>query len=300
MQGNQIKDKKMRRLLTLAVAIGILTWVTCSFARLSKDSARYRVDNREYQLVFSDEFNLHDGAQPNPKVWQRSVRGTSRWNRWISNSADVVFVRDGKLVCRAIPNIKEPADTATMLTGAVDTRASFAFQYGKIEIRMRTNMQPGNFPAAWLLPKQPAPPHPYSGEIDIVESYGLNPNTYHTAHSFWTTDAKQAMTPCHQFHEKVDATQWHVYGLEWSKHQLVWTVDGKVVGTYQRLNTRKARKGQQWPYDRPFYIILNQSVGDHTWENTMSKAPNLNETYETEFDWVRVYEGKDVKKKSSK
>ena len=93
----------------------------------------------------------------------------------------------------------------------------------------------------------------------------------------------------HSFHAKVDATQWHVYGLEWNKRQLTWTVDGKVVGTYKRLNTKKARKGQQWPFDHPFYIILNQSVGDHTWIPTMSKAPRLDATYETEFDWVRVY-----------
>lgn len=261
---------------------------------LSSDKMAISANNPEaknrYELVFHDEFNLPDGAQPNPKVWLRSVRGVSRWNRWISKSPDVVLIRGGKLVCRAIPNTKEPSDTAKMLTGAVDTRTSFAFQYGKIEVRMRTNMQPGNFPAVWLLPKQPAPPHPYSGEIDVVETYGLNPNTYHTAHSFWTTDAKQAMTPCHQFHEKMDFTQWHVYGLMWSKRQLTWTVDGKVVGIYRRLNTQKARIGQQWPYNRPFYIILNQSVGDKTWECTLSKAPKLNDTFETEFDWVRVYE----------
>ncbi len=279
----------MRKISAAVFAAMVLALVMCSFVTKSRRGTSPRAEDAEYHLVFSDEFNLQDGAQPNPKVWSRSVRGTSRWNRWISLSSDVVFVRNGKLVCRAIPNMKEQTDTATMLTGAVDTRSSFAFQYGKIEIRMRTNMQPGNFPAAWLLPKQPALPHPYSGEIDIMESYGQNPNTYHTAHSFWTTDAKQAMTPCHQFHEKVDVTQWHVYGLEWTKDQLTWMVDGKVVGVYKRLNTKKARKGLQWPYNRPFYIILNQSVGDKTWDQTLAKAPKLNTTYETEFDWVRVY-----------
>ena len=209
--------------MTVAGFVAVLLLVMCSFSQSRRGKAEPR-----YQLVFSDEFDLKDGAQPNPKVWQRSVRGTSRWNRWISKSAEVVFIRDGKLVCRAIPNTSERGDTATMLTGAVDTRSSFAFQYGKIELRMRTNMLPGNFPAAWLLPKQPAPPHPYSGEIDIVEFFGLNPDSYHTAHSFWTTDPKQAETPRHSFHAKVDATQWHVYGLEWNKRQLTWTVDGKL------------------------------------------------------------------------
>ena len=285
MNSNQI----MKRVLTVAGVAAILVLAMCSFARTGKGLASRKASKAQYKLVFSDEFNVKDGAQPSPKVWQRSVRGTSRWNRWISNSAEVVFIRDGKLVCRAIPNRQERTDTATMLTGSVDTRSTFSFQYGKIEVRMRTNMKPGNFPAAWLLPKQPAAPHPYSGEIDIVEYYGLNPNAYHSAHSFWTTDAQQAENPPHQFHEKVDATQWHVYGLEWNKNLLTWTVDGDVVGTYKRLNSNKARKGQQWPYDHPFYIILNQSVGDNTWTPTMSKAPLLNATYETEFDWVRVY-----------
>lgn len=282
-------EEKMRRVFAVALAAVVMALILCSFAWRDRQSAAKPTENDKYQLVFSDEFDLPDGAQPDAKVWQRSVRGTSRWNRWISNSTDVVFIRDGKLVCRAIPNNKMQSDTAAMLTGAVDTRLSYAFQYGKIEVRMRTNMQPGNFPAAWLLPKQPADPHPYSGEIDIVEYYGLNPNAYHSAHTHWTTQSEQAGNPPHQFHEKMDATQWHVYGLEWNKKQLMWTVDGQLVGTYKRLDTKKARRGGQWPYDHPFYIILNQSLGDHTWNSTMSKAPQLNVTYETEFDWVRVY-----------
>ena len=285
----------MKKVLFGAIVAVVLVLSMCSFAQLRKHVRGQPSSEAQYQLVFSDDFNQKDGTQPDPKVWQRSVRGTSRWNRWISNSPEVVFIRKGSLVCRAIPNTHEQGDTAAMLTGSVDTRGTFAFQYGKIELRMRTNFQPGNFPAAWLLPKQPAAPHPYSGEIDIVEFYGLNPEAYHTAHSFWTTDPRQAEMPRHQFHEEVDATQWHVYGLEWNSRQLTWTVDGEVVGTYKRLNTKKARKGLQWPYDHPFYIILNQSVGDQTWTPTMSKAPKLNATYETEFDWVRVYALKKVK-----
>lgn len=161
---NSKQEQNDEKIWVVAAISAVLLMVMCSFSQSKRGNAESR-----YQLVFSDEFDLKDGAQPNPKVWQRSVRGTSRWNRWISKSSDVVFIRDGKLVCRAIPNTSERGDTATMLTGAVDTRSSFAFQYGKIELRMRTNMLPGNFPAAWLLPKQPAPPHPYSGEIDIVE-----------------------------------------------------------------------------------------------------------------------------------
>lgn len=41
-----------------------------------------------------------------------------------------------------------------------------------------------------------------------------------------------------------------------------------------------------WPYDKPFYIIMNQSVGNGGW----AARPDVNFTYETLFDWVRVYQ----------
>lgn len=41
----------------------------------------------------------------------------------------------------------------------------------------------------------------------------------------------------------------------------------------------------QWSFDRFFFIILNQSVGYGNWH-----APDPHATYETEFDWVRIYQ----------
>lgn len=46
-----------------------------------------------------------------------------------------------------------------MLAGAVFTKDKFAFKYGKIEVRMRTNLQKGNFPAAWIMPQVPGNPY---------------------------------------------------------------------------------------------------------------------------------------------
>lgn len=80
----------MKKIWVVAAISAVLLMVMCSFSQSKRGNAESR-----YQLVFSDEFDLKDGAQPNPKVWQRSVRGTSRWNRWISKSSDVVFIRDG-------------------------------------------------------------------------------------------------------------------------------------------------------------------------------------------------------------
>lgn len=63
-------------------------------------------------------------------------------------------------------------------------------------------------------------------------------------------------------------------------------MDGTIVGSYFKLKDEDAIKHRQWPYDRPFYIILNQCTGAGYW----AKKPDIDFVYETEFDWVRVYQ----------
>lgn len=83
-----------------------------SFQTLAKKKTKER-----YKLVFCDEFNLSDGSQPDTAIWSCN----SQWNRWVSDSKDVIYIKRGKLVCRAIPNSNEKGDTAKMLTGDIET-----------------------------------------------------------------------------------------------------------------------------------------------------------------------------------
>ncbi len=239
-----------------------------------------------YQLVFSDEFDLPDGSQPDPTRWTASQRQGAVWNRWISPSPDVAFTRDGRLVCRAMPNPDTATDDVPMLTGAVETRNKFAFTYGRVEVRLRTNLHTGNFPAAWMMPQPPCAAWPAAGEIDIFECLDSENRTYHTVHSHWTYDLNHKSDPASSFNTPVYVSQWHVYGLEWTPEQLTWSIDGRTVGTYARSASSAVLEQGQWPFDHPFYIILNQSVGNGSW----AKEADTAFTYETEFDWVRVYQ----------
>lgn len=243
-----------------------------------------RGNKTDYTLVFHDEFNQRNGSLPDQAKWASCRRYTAQWNRWISDSRDVAFIKDGHLICRAIPNQNHSTDTAAMLTGAIETRGKFAFQYGKIEVRMRTNLQQGNFPAAWLVPTYEGGDKRY-GEIDIVEMFGNQSYACHSVHTHRSYTLKKKDIPT-SFKQKVSVTQWHVYGVIWTKDRIVWTIDGDKVGEYPRLNTRQMVDEGQWTFDRPFYIRLNQSVGDG---RHPLLTPNLKVTYETQFDWVRVY-----------
>ena len=239
-----------------------------------------------YQLVFADEFNQPDGSIPDPTVWRVSTRRKSTWNRWISNSPDVAFIEGGHLVCRAIPNPDTSTDDVPMITGSVETQGLFSFTYGKVEIRLRTNPYKGNFPAAWMMPQPPCQTWPNSGEIDIFEAIDAQNTSYHTIHSHWSYDLGHKSDPQSSFSKSVTVGEWHVYGLEWTEDKLIFTVDGVVTGTYPRSTNENALTNGQWPFEHPFYLILNQSVGDGSW----AKAADTSHIYETRFDYVRVYQ----------
>lgn len=243
-----------------------------------------------YELVFSDEFSLPDGSQPDSTCWSRSGRSRDVvWSRFVSKSEQTVFIEDGHLVCLCMPNTDCRQDTAAMLSGAVETRGKFSFRYGKVEVRLRTNMHRGNFPAAWMMPSDPKADWPACGEIDIFECIDAEGRAYHTVHSEWANTWGQYDRPPRGGSEALDLDRWHTYGLEWNDTLLVWTVDGKPVFSYRKAHDAAALAKGQWPFDQPFYIILNQSVGNGSW----AAPPDRQYTYRTEFDYVRVYSNKD-------
>ncbi len=263
----------------------ICSLVIFTFCLLAGDTYHVMARDREqkYKLVFREEFNLPDGSQPNPKLWSRVPRANNLWAKWNSDTADVVFIKNGRLVCRVIPNTN-PADTAMMLAGAVFTKHKFAFKYGKIEVRMRTNLLKGNFPAAWIMPQVPGNPYRY-GEVDLIEYFGNEGIARQTIHSHRTAILKKSDQKTVFMTRNISRDKWHVYGLEWTPHALVTSIDGETTGCYLKSDDPVKLEEGQWSFDRSFFIILNQSVGYGNWH-----APDPHATYETEFDWVRIYQ----------
>lgn len=250
------------------------------------DTIPVRAQKTEWTLVFQDEFNQPNGSQPDSTKWNRAKRSSSMWARWNSNSNKVVYIKNGSLVCRAIPNKWEPADTAKMLTGGVHSMNKYEFKYGKVEVRMKTNFLRGNFPAAWLAKTHKEQPKLY-GEIDIAEVFSNQKKVNHTIHSQYTQTHSRHGLKTH-FSKEVDVRKWHVYGIEWTPDYVLWTVDGETTGIYRKPSDKKLLEEGAWTFDHPFFFILNQAVGAGR-----SKAlpyPNIKKTYETRFDWVRVYQ----------
>lgn len=246
--------------------------------------------NAKYLPAFADEFDAPDGSQPNAKIWSRTVRRNPTWARFHSDSPLTVFVQNGELVCRAMAtpdSLKAKGEQKDFITGGVRSEGRYSFRYGRAEARIFTTPHSGNFPAFWMMPAQSKKGWPHEGEIDIWEQINNENKAYHTLHSNWTFNLKHKNDPMSHFTMgDIDYSRYHTFAVEWTPTQITWSVDGKVAGTAVKSTNADALANGQWPYTEPFYLILNQSVGDGSW----AAGPDMNFRYETRFDWVRVYQ----------
>lgn len=265
-------------------------------------SATFEDAGAEYKLAFGDEFNTADFTQPNETHWSRSGWAHPTWKRFTAQTKagqeKTGWIEDGKLVLRCVKN--EFADEKRgdngnkleMISGAIESANKVTFTYGKVEGRLKTTAHSGNFPAFWMMPNESTyGGWPSSGEIDIFEQINNENTSYHTIHSHWANGAADgglgnSGKPQKGGTSATTTGEYHVYGLEWTEDILKWFVDGKQVFSYAKSTTQDDLDKLQWPFDKPFYLILNQSVGNGGW----AANPDLNFTYETKFDWVRVYQ----------
>lgn len=255
-------------------------------------SALFEADGtEEYKLRFADEFDGKDYSLPNANVWHNCTRESPTWKRFTSQTAEgqqkTAFIRDGKLVTRCIKNTIAEEGNVDMISGAIESSDKMYFTYGRIEGRLRTTPHVGNFPAFWLMPQDNSAGWPNAGEIDIWEQIDTENKTYHTVHTHCTYDLKLALPNSGSAY--TNAADYHVITLDWTPTLLTWYVDGAKAFSYAKSKLQTQLKNGQWPFDKPFYVILNQSVGNNSW----AKDADVNFEYETLFDYVRLYQKDD-------
>lgn len=252
-------------------------------------SAQFEADGtEEYKLRFADEFDGKDYSLPDAGVWHNCTRESPTWKRFTSLTAEgqqkTAFIRDGKLVTRCIKNTIAEEGDVDMISGAIESSDKMYFTYGRVEGRLRTTPHVGNFPAFWLMPQDNSAGWPNAGEIDIWEQIDTENKTYHTVHTHCTYDLHLALPNSGSTY--TNAADYHVITLDWTPELLTWYVDGTKAFSYAKTKQSYLLEKGQWPYDKPFYLILNQSVGNGSW----AKNCDVNFEYETLFDYVRLYQ----------
>lgn len=252
-----------------------------------------------YEPVFIEEFDGEDGSQPSTDRWARSGMSYATWKRYTAQTeagqALTGYIEDGKLVLRCLANPFDDeksmsGEKGEMISGSFETLGKYHFTYGKVEGRLKTTGHSGNFPAFWMMPQYNTGGWPNAGEIDIWEQIDESTTTHHTIHSHWANGSADgglgnSSNPPKTGNSTATLGQYHVFGLEWTPTLLTWYVNGKKVFSYAKSENQDDLDNLQWPFDKPFYIIVNQSVGNGGW----AANRDLSFIYETLFDWVRVY-----------
>lgn len=230
-------------------------------------------------LVWSDEF---DGSTLDRSIWSFELGQFNDCVQFSTDRPENTRVVDGKLQLIAREESYQGYDYTASV---IKTKHAVYWRYGRIEASIKLPGSNGFVPAFWLLPENEYYGWwPGSGEIDIME-YPTNEvskiyGTVHTgAYNFFT-----GSEPRGGIIEIPDAeSAFHLYAIEWTPEKVDFFVDDINYFSYKNENSGS----QTWPFDQPFYVILNMAVGggwvgDPT-ESTVFPAV-------MEVDYVRIYQ----------
>ena len=232
--------------------------------------------------AWQDEFD-RDGA-PDPAKWGYDTGGHGWGNNELqtyTRSGDNAFVRDGVLHIVA----KRQQRKGRQFTSArLVSKGKGDFRYGRFEARAKLPPGRGTWPAIWMLPTGNAyGGWPKSGEIDIMEHVGFDPDVVHvTMH----TDAYNHVkgTQKTAIRRVPGATQsFHVYRVDWTPEVIRGYIDGEPMYEYPNEGTGPAA----WPFDQPFHFLLNVAVGGN-WGGQQG-VDEMAFPATMEVDYVRVY-----------
>ncbi|WP_051234896.1 family 16 glycosylhydrolase [Marinimicrobium agarilyticum] len=164
------------------------------------------------------------------------------------------------------------------------SRNKQAFTYGRIEAHIKLPQTQGIWPAFWMLGNDlGSVGWPQSGEIDIMEHVGYEPNLTHGALHGPGYSGNTPISGTHDLGERADAN-YHVYAVEWDEDSVDWYVDD--VNFYSITRAEVEQYGE-WVYDHPFFLLLNVAVGG-TWPG----EPDASSSFPQRMyvDYVRVYQ----------
>ncbi|MCK7488321.1 MAG: glycoside hydrolase family 16 protein [Bacillus subtilis] len=151
-----------------------------------------------------------------------------------------------------------------------DLRANAEFQYGRIEVRAKVpTAAKGSWPAIWMLPtefKEGKTPWPKCGEIDIMEH--VTPISMNDFHVSLHTELYNHVIrdPAHAFRKdrRRSRHEFHTYAMDWTKDSIEFFLDGKSFHRYEQNAAGSRQDDGGWPFDKPYYLILNIAIGG-TW-----------------------------------
>ena len=274
------------RIGLVVAALGALSAVA---SPADKKDPRETYSTDGWKLAWSEEFN--GTGSPSREVWQPEV-GFIRNHEpqyYTDMREENCTQKDGALVITARKETWPNADYGKQKSGwkygikeakytSADITTKRTFLYGRIEIRAQLPNGQGAWPALWTLGdslrKDPKDPDywnwPCSGEMDIVEIWGNQPNRVAACFHTSTDGFKQKANEHHKVvgggdirctGEMDPNNGFHTYTLDWYEDKVIIFYDGRQYG---KCDLKRADwKDGSNPFRKPHFILMNLALGGY-------------------------------------
>lgn len=250
---------------------------------LSDDEGFYTPESYgSMELVWQDEF---DGETLSTDYWTYELgngcdKGICGWgNNELQNytdEAENVKVSAGKLTITATER------TGGYYSARLITQDKIELQYGRIDARAKMPKGQGLWPAIWMLGANIDEVNwPACGEIDIMELVGHEPEVTHGTVHYDNGSGYTSTTGQKSLLQGDFSDQFHVYSIVWDRNQIQWYLD------YQLFKTFKRGENETYPFNSPFYFIINVAVGGN-WPGDPDESTVFPQ--EMVVDYIRVFQ----------
>jgi len=246
-----------------------------------------KLPHRNWQLVWSDEFNGSAGISPDAAKWKFDIGvgpnndgwGNAELEYYTNRTTNASLDGNGNL---AITAKSETYSGSAFTSARINTLGLFEQTYGRFEARIKLPWGPGLWPAFWLLgTNDDTIGWPQCGEIDIMELRGQQPDRINgTVHGPGYSGAGGITKIFGLENDRFDV-DFHVFSIEWGINYIDFFVDNTL---YQEITPGNVTG--TWVFNHPFYIILNVAVGGNYVGFPSSQTPFPQTML---VDYVRVY-----------
>ncbi|MCC2545582.1 glycoside hydrolase family 16 protein [Hymenobacter sp. BT175] len=227
----------------------------------------------------SDEF---EGGGLDPQKWSYEVMDDwfNNEKQATTNSSNNLYLTSGQLHIQAR---REQLRNKQFTSARIVTKNKINYGFGRLDVRAKLPKGKGIWPAIWMLGVNDTQVGwPACGEIDIMELRGSAPNVNISTVHYGTSPAtRQYKGTTYNLPTGDFSGDFHTFSLIRSQNQLRWYVDG--VQTY----TITPADASPYPFNNPFYLILNVAVG-----GDFDGDPSAAEPFPKEMvvEYVRFYQ----------
>lgn len=275
-------------LCTLALLLSIFSGCAKEPEEVTEEVKAPEIEG--YNLLWHDEFS---GKELNEDNWNREPRDPGWTNEELQEytlSDDNIFLRDGKLVLKAIKTTDEKGNDY-YTSGKVNSQNKRDFMYGKVVVSAKVPEGQGLWPAVWMMPTDESyyGQWPKCGEIDIMEVLGSQTDIAYTTIHYGEPHAEQQGFL--QLKNGSFADDFHEYSVEWEPGEIRYYVDDELTLTVNDWFTAvegEEDKPYPAPFDQTFFVQMNLAVGG-VWPGDPDETTDFDKA-EFVIDYVRVYQ----------